>query len=242
MYSLTSVWQTAKDNVTFVLVVLGIAALIFIAAYLVERAEVRGRNEKILTTKKIAVIGMFSAIAAVLMFFEFPIWFAPSFYELDFSEVPVLICAFAFGPVAGAMAEFCKVLLKLVLKGTTTAFVGDFANFVIGCSFILPSAIIYKYKKNRKNAIVSVAVGTMCMTIFGSLFNAVYLLPKFAQLFGLPLDQIIAMGSAINGAINSVSTLVLFAVVPMNLLKGGAVSLITILIYKKISIILKGVK
>lgn len=240
--SMTSIWQTAKENVTFVLVVLGIAALIFVAAYLVERLERRGQKEKVLTTKKIAVIGMFSAIAAVLMYFEFPVWFAPAFYELDFSEVPVLICAFAFGPVAGVLTEFCKVLLKLFLKGTTTAFVGDFANFVIGCSFVLPAAIIYKYKKNRKTAIVAAVVGTICMTVFGSAFNAIYLLPKFAQLYGLPLEQIIAMGSAINGNINSVSTLVLFAVVPMNLLKGTAVSLITILIYKKISIILKGVK
>jgi len=89
--------------------------------------------------RRVALVGVFSAIAAVLMlFWNCPCGFAPSFYELDFSEIPVLICAFAMGPVAGVATELCKVLLKLVLKGTTTAFVGDFANFVVGCSLVLP--------------------------------------------------------------------------------------------------------
>ena len=84
------------------------------------------------------------------MYFELPLWFAPSFYELDFSEIPVMICAFAMGPVAGVAAELCKVLLKLVLKGTTTAFVGDFANFVVGCSLVLPASIVYYIRKSKR--------------------------------------------------------------------------------------------
>ena len=92
------------------------------------------------------------------------------------------------GPVAGVATELCKVLLKLVLKGTTTAFVGDFANFVVGCSLVLPASILYYIKKNRKIAIAGLAVGTVVMTIFGSGFNALYLLPKFSELFGMPMD------------------------------------------------------
>ena len=177
---------------------------------------------------------MFSVLAAVLMYLEIPLFFAPSFYELDFSEVPVLICTFYLGPTAGVTAELVKVILKIFLKGTTTAFVGDFANFVVGCSFILPASIIYHMKKTKKTAILGMVIGTITMTIFGSLFNAVYLLPKFSQLYGLPLDAIISMGTEINGAINSVSTLVLFCVVPFNLLKGVLVSLITGLLYKRV--------
>ena len=212
-------WTSVKDNVVFVLVSVGIAAALMLIAYAAEKA-IKKRNhdtERVLSTRKIAMIGVFSAIAAVLMLFEFPLPFAPSFYELDFSEI----------------------LLKLLMKGTSTAFVGDLANFVVGCSFILPASIIYLFKKTRKTAIIGSVTGTLIMTVFGTAFNAIYLLPAFSKLYGLPLDAIVQMGNAVNENINSIVTLVVFAVAPMNLLKGGSVSLVTMLIYKKLSPILK---
>ena len=124
---------------------------------------------------------------------------------------------------------FCVVLLIAFL---------NFANFAIGCSFVLPASMIYHAKKSRKSALIGMLVGTLVMTVFGSLFNAVYLLPKFSELYGIPLDAIIAMGTGVNGAINSVSTLVLFAVVPFNLLKGAIDCVLTFLLYKRISPIL----
>lgn len=234
-------WSTLVENAVFAGECVLIAAALTAVAYGAEK-YLKKRNsdsERILTTRKIAMIGVFAAIAAILMLFEFPLPFAPSFYELDFSEIPALVGAFAFGPVAGVMIEFCKVVLKLFIKGTSTAFVGDLANFVIGCSFILPASVIYMFKKTKKNAILSSAAGTFCMTVFGTMFNAVYLLPAFSRLYGMPLDTIVGMGTAINGSITSVTTLVIFAVAPMNLLKGGSVSLVTMLIYKKLSPVLK---
>ncbi len=225
--------QSAKENVGFLLVCL----LIFLALYAVAalaQKQFASSLKEVTKARRISYIAMFSVLAAVLMYLEIPLFFAPSFYELDFSEVPVLICTFYLGPTAGVTAELVKVILKIFLKGTTTAFVGDFANFVVGCSFILPASIIYHMKKTKKTAILGMVIGTITMTIFGSLFNAVYLLPKFSQLYGLPLDAIISMGTEINGAINSVSTLVLFCVVPFNLLKGALVSLITGLLYKRV--------
>ena len=229
--------QSVTENLIFVLEFLGIVVLLFAVAYGAEKMAKKksGDMERILSTRKIAMIGVFSAIAFLLMLLEFPVPFAPAFYELDFSEIPVLVGAFAFGPVAGVMIEFCKILLKLVFKGTTTAFVGDLANFVIGCSFVLPASILYLNRKTKKTAIAGSVTGTLCMTVFGTAFNAVYLLPKFAQLYGMPLDAIVGMGTAINPAINSVVTLVIFAVAPLNILKGGSVSLVTVLIYKKLS-------
>ena len=234
-------WSSVVDNATFVLVSVGIAAALFLIAYLTEKflKKKNGDEERILTTRKIAVIGVFSAIAAVLMLFEFPVPFAPSFYELDFSEIPALVGAFAFGPVAGVMIEFCKILLKLFMKGTSTAFVGDLANFVIGCSFILPASIIYMIRKTRNNAIAASVTGTLIMSVFGTMFNGVYLLPAFSKLYGMSLDTIVGMGTAINSSITSVTSLVIFAVAPLNLLKGGSVSLVTMLTYKKLSPILK---
>lgn len=234
-------WSVVADNAVFVLEVVAIAAALTAIAYGVEKYLKRrnGDTERVLSTRKLAMIGVFSAIAVVFHIFDFPVFFAPEFYKLDFSEIPALIGAFAFGPVAGVMIEFCKIVLKLFIKGTSTAFVGDLANFVIGCSFILPSSVLYAFQKSKKTAIASCVTGTLCMTVFGSAFNAVYLLPAFSKLYGMPLETIVGMGTAINGNITSVVTLVVFAVVPMNLLKGGAVSLVTMLIYKPLSPILK---
>ena len=233
--------QSIKDNLTFLLVCLLIVVVIFVVASVTEKA-LRKKNSMPRTNspaRRVALVGVFSAIAAVLMLFELPLWFAPSFYELDFSEIPVMICAFAMGPVAGVATELCKVLLKLVLKGTTTAFVGDFANFVVGCSLVLPASIAYYAKKSKKTAILGLILGTAVMTVFGSGFNALYLLPKFSELFGMPMDAIISMGTAVNSSIHSVWTLVFFAVVPFNILKGLLVSAVTMLLYKHISPILK---
>ena len=234
-------WSALAENALFVCEVVLIAAALAAAAYLAERIAKKksGDKERILTTRKIAVIGVFSAVATVLHLFDFPVFFAPEFYKLDFSEIPALIGAFAFGPVAGVMIEFCKILLKLMIKGTSTAFVGDLANFVIGCSFVLPASIIYMFRKTRKNAIVASVIGILCMTVFGTMFNAIYLLPAFSALYGMPLDVIIGMGTAINGKITNITTFVFFAVAPMNLLKGVSVSVVTMLVYKKLSPILK---
>lgn len=229
------------ENVIFVFEFLAIIAVMFLIAYAIEKAVMKKNEDKsrILTTKKIAVVGVFSAISAVLMLFEIPLPFAPSFYKLDFSELPALIGSFAFGPVAGVLIEFIKIILKLIIKGTSTAFVGELANFVVGCGFILPASIIYYLNKTKKNAIIGCVVGTIVLTIVGTSFNAIYLLPKFAALFGMPLDAIIGMGTSINPRITNVSTFVFFAVAPLNLIKGTSVSLITMLIYKKISSIIK---
>lgn len=233
--------KSIQSNVVFLLQFMGVVAAIFLVAYAAEKvaAKKQGTSERILATRKIAMIGMFSAISTVLMLFEIPMPFAPGFYKLDFSELPALIGAFAFGPVAGVMIEFCKIILKLLFKSTSTAFVGELANFAIGCSFILPASIIYSLHKSKKTAVVACTVGTLCITVFGTAFNAIYLLPKFAELFGRPLDELIGMGTAVNGAITDITTFVCFAVAPLNLIKGGSVSIVTLLVYKKISLILK---
>ena len=234
--------MSLKENVVFVLEFLGLVVLMFLIAYVAQKIARKKENAsgRILSTRVVAVTGMFSAISAILMILEIPVFFAPSFYKFDFSELPALIGAFAFGPVAGVMIEFIKIVIKCLFKGTSSAFVGELANFVVGCSLILPASIIYLFRKNKKTAIAGCITGTLVMTVIGSVFNAVYLLPKFAQMFNMPLEAIVEMATAINPRITSISGLVIMAVAPLNLLKGGAVSLITILIYKKISGILKG--
>ncbi|MGN1376802.1 MAG: ECF transporter S component [Dorea sp.] len=189
--------------------------------------------------RMMAQIGMLSAIAVVLMLFEIPLPFAPSFYEIDFSEVPVLVGSFAMGPLAGAAIEFVKILLNFAINGTTTAGVGEFANFLIGCAMVLPAAWIYKMNHTRKGAIIGMLTGTLFMAFAGCFLNAFVLLPTYAKAFGMPIDALVGMGTAVNSHITSLTTFVIFAVAPFNLLKGFLVSLIVFLIYKKISPILK---
>lgn len=240
---MNDLFQKAAENLLYVFSFLGIIVLLFVIAVLLEKAAQKksGIHEPLFNVRKVAMTGMFSAVAMVLMLFDFPLPFAPGFYKLDFSELPILIGTFAFGPAAGVMMEFIKIVLKLFIKGTSTVFVGDLANFVVGCSFILPASVLYTFRKNKKTAIMACIVGTLCMTVFGTAFNAVYLLPAFSKLYNMPLENLLAMGSAINPLAKegSIVSFVVACVAPMNLLKGTIVSVVTLLIYKPLSPIIK---
>lgn len=226
--------KQVQDNAVFVLVCVGIIAGLFLIAKLAERFLPATR--KVSPARKISIVAICAALAAVLHILDFPLPFlAPGFYKLDFSELPVMLCGFYLGPAGAVVCEALKIFLKLLLKGTSTAFVGDFANFAVGCSLVLPAVIVYHTKKSRHSAIWGLVTGTLFLTVFGSAFNAVYLLPKFSQLYGIPLESIIGMGSSINANIRSVSTFVLFAVAPLNLIKGLSVSILTLLLYKRVA-------
>lgn len=262
---MSNLFQSAAENLVFVLEFLGIIAALFVAALFIEKLEqkMRGRSGALLNTYKMAVIGMLSALAAVLMILEFPVFFAPFFYGLDFSELPILIGAFAFGPAAGVLMEFIKILLKLMIKPTSTAFVGELANFAVGCSFIIPASTIYLFKKTRKSAILSCVIGTAVLTVFGTAFNVVYLIPAFAKMFHMPMESIMEMfREALRAALGLVNMplhtffqteistdfltregslvkLVAGSVAPLNLIKGAADSIVAIMIYKPLSPYLK---
>lgn len=190
--------------------------------------------------RTLVMIAMLGAVSTVLMWFEIPLWFVPGFYKIDLSEVPVMIGTFALGPLAGALIELVKILLKLVTKGTTTAFVGDIANYIIGCALVLPAGIIYKHKKSRKSAIIGMITGTLFLTVTGCFLNAYVLLPAYAKAFGMDIESLVAMGTAVNSGIRNLGTFVVFAVAPFNLIKGVVVSVITLILYKYVSPVLKG--
>ncbi len=231
---MNGLWNQILDNLSFLVIcVLVIAALALLAKY-TERFFPEKRQ--VTTARRVSIVGTCAAIATVLHVLDFPLLFlAPEFYKLDFSELPVLLCGFYLGPTATVACEGVKILLKLVVKGTSTAFVGDFANFVVGCALVLPATMWYHFHKSRHSAVIGLILGTVSMTILGSAFNAVYLLPKFAQLYGIPLDAIIGMGTAIHPGIHNVATFALLCVAPLNLIKGAAVSVLTLLLYKKVA-------
>lgn len=193
-----------------------------------------------LDARTIAQIGVLSGIAFVLMMFEFPLWFAPGFYKLDFSELPVLIGGFAMGPAAGMLIELVKVTLYFFIHGSSTAGVGDVANFLVGSAMVIPSALIYKRHKSRRTALIGLMAGTAALIFAGSLMNAYVLLPVYAAAYHMPMSALIDMGAAVNPAITNLGTFVLLAVAPFNLFKGVAVSCLTMLLYKRVSPILHG--
>ena len=232
--ALPELWQQVLDNLGFVLICIGIIAALSLLARLAERFVPEKRT--VTPARRVSIIGICAAIATVLHILDFPLVFiAPEFYKLDFSELPVLLCGFYLGPSASVACECVKILLKLLFKGTSTAFVGDFANFVVGCCFVLPATIWYHLHKSKYSAVLGLILGTLVMTILGTAFNAVYLLPKFSQLFGLEMDAIIGMGAKINGSVTNVATFVMICVAPLNLVKGTVVSVLTLLLYKRVA-------
>lgn len=194
------------------------------------------RPTKGIKTNSLVKIGMLSAISYIIMFIEFPIPIFPAFLKLDLSDIPALIGGFAISPIAGVLIQLIKNLLHLITK-TSTGGVGELGNFIVGAAYVFTASHIYKKHHNKKGAILGCIAGTAIMTIAGGVFNLYVLLPFYANI--MPVEAIIAMGSAITSRISDLPTLVLYAIVPFNIFKGILVSLFTILIYKKVSPLLK---
>ncbi len=196
------------------------------------------KNEKLQWITKVAIL---SAMASVLMLLEFPLPFiAPSFYELDFSEVPVLIGAFSLGPIAGVVIEAIKILLNFIMNGSITGGVGELSNFVLGVVFVLPAALIYKHKKTKLSAFLGLLTGGLSMVVLGCFINAYVMLPLYSNF--MPLEAILAQAAAIWPVIDNTFKFVLLCVAPFNLVKVILVSAITMLLYKRLSPLLKGKK
>ena len=186
----------------------------------------------------VARVAVLTAIAAVLMLVEFPLWFAPGFYKLDLSETVILMGGFALGPGAAILIEFLKNLINILLNGTETAYIGELANFITGCAFVVPAAVIYKYHKNKKGALLSMIVGSLSLALIGSLLNYFVLIPAFSRFYNLPIDNIIGMGAAVNPLVTDLKSLVVCAVAPFNLVKGLICSTLAMLLYKRVSKVL----
>ena len=191
-------------------------------------------------TKTMVKISVLGVISFILMFFEFPLpWLAPTFMKIDISDLPSLIGAFAIGPMAGVIIQLLKNLLNVLIEGTTTAAVGELANFVVGSVFAFTAGFVYHRKKTFNRALIGLILGTIAMTVVITLANYFIMFPLYAKLMGLDMQVFIDMGRAINKNITDLRSLMIMSVVPFNLLKGIIVTAITLLIYKKVSPILK---
>lgn len=184
---------------------------------------------------KVAMLGV---LAYVVEFLEFSLPFFPSFLKLDFSEIVPLMGAFALGPVAGMLVELVKNLLHW-LTVSTTAGVGDLANFVVGSAFVMTAGAVYWRRKTRKGAMAALGCGILAMVAAGALVNYFITVPLYALVLSWSTEMIVGMAQKAIPAIHDKLTLILFAFCPFNLLKGAVLSLITIPLYKHVSPLLK---
>lgn len=197
-------------------------------------------EKKGFTTKKIAVIGIFGALAAVLLIFNFPVFFAPTFYKIDFADVPALIGGFALGPIVAVLIEVLKILINIIMEGgSQTAFIGELSNLLMSIAFVGTAAFVYKKEHTRMGALKSLIIGTISLAIIGSILNYFLIIPAYVEFMHIPLEAIIEMGSKIFPIINSKLSLVLLCTLPFNLVKGVLQSAITFILYKRISPLLK---
>lgn len=197
-------------------------------------------KKKYLNAKRITVIAIMSAIAALLMVLDFPISFiSPSFYKMDLSDLPCLIGSFSMGPIAGIIIELLKVLIKLIIKPTSTAFVGEISNFLGGIALCVPASILYKNEHNKKGAIKGLLLGGLIMVIALGILNYSFIIPSYVKLFGMPLEAIIDAGKAIFPIIKDKFTFVLICTMPFNVIKALIVCLVSFFLYKRISNLIK---
>lgn len=196
----------------------------------------KAKSEKQISVRMLAVCAMLAAISYILAFIELPVPLSPSFAKMDLSDFPALIGAFAFGPFAGLLIELVKNALQLL--STSTSGIGELANFLMGGSFVFTAGLIYRLRKTKTMAWLACIIGSVIMGIVAALANYFILLPMFEQF--MPLEQLISSFGAFIPFIKTKLDVVLFNAFPFNLLKGIVISIFTMLIYKKLTPILKG--
>ena len=190
--------------------------------------------------RKIAVIGIMSAVSAVLMMLSFNIPIMPSFIKMDFSELPALITAFSLGPVSGVIVCLIKNVINLMF--TTTAGVGELSNFVLGACLVFPAGLIYKKMKTRKGALIGAVVGSLIMAVLSIPWNYFITYPAYINILNFPLEAILGMYKAINPNVDGLMQALLIFNLPYTFCKGIVISLLTFFLYKKLSPIIKGKK
>ena len=191
--------------------------------------------------RKLVFIAILGAISFVLMLINFSLPFAPSFLKFDIAELPGLFAGFFLGPLAGFGVVVIKLLLKIAIQGSETAFVGEFSNLVSSTLFVVLAAWIYKLNRTKKGAVIAMAVSTVAVSIMAIFLNSFIMFPLYSRLYGMPLEAIIGMGTKINPHITNLTTMMLFSVFPFNLVKHLVTSVITFLVYKRAGNVLRSI-
>ena len=193
-------------------------------------------SNKSFSLNRLVKVGIMAALAYILMFVQVPIPIAPPFMKLDLADVPALIGGFALGPWYGVLIQLIKNLLNLTKS--MTGGVGELSNFIVGSTYVLVSAYIYKNKKTKKTSIIALALGVLAMTALATLSNAFIVFPVYGKVMHMNLEAFAGMVGG-NGLVKNYLTLMVFSIAPFNIIKGTVEAAVTELIYKRISPIIK---
>ncbi|MFO3666045.1 MULTISPECIES: ECF transporter S component [unclassified Anaerococcus] len=194
------------------------------------------RRSKSFSLDRMVKVGILAGISYLLMFIQLPIPIAPPFMKVDFADVPALIGGFAMGPWYGVLIQLIKNVLNL--SKTMTGGVGELSNFVVGSTFVLVSSLIYRNKKTRKNSILALILGVIAMSAVATLSNAFVVFPIYSKVMNIDLEAFAGMIPG-NSLVKNYITLMIFSVAPFNIIKGAIESIVTQILYKRISPSLK---
>lgn len=198
------------------------------------KEDIMSRDQRKL--RNLVKVGILSAMSFILMFIQFPIPIAPPFMKVDLADVPALIGGFSMGPIYGVLVQLIKNLLNLTK--TSTGGVGEISNFIVGGLFVFISASIYQRKKTKRTATIALIAGMLIMTLTATISNAFVIFPLYGKIMGIGMDTFVQMTQKVNGLVNSYFTLMIFAIVPFNLVKAIIEIFVTKLLYKRVSRIL----
>lgn len=190
------------------------------------------KKSRPMSTKTIAKIGILSAIAYILMFISVPLPIFPSFLKIDLSDIPAIFGGMSLGPMAGFAIVVVKNLLQAI-TASTTAGVGEFANIVIGGSYVLVICFFYNKSKNIKSVVTGAIIGTLIMTIVGCIVNYYVMIPLYSTAYGMPLDMIIQMGTVLNSRVTDLFSFVIWMIAPFNIVKAGLMTIVVLPLFKK---------
>lgn len=195
------------------------------------------KKGKVFSTNTMTKVAILSAISYILMFIAVPIpGIFPDFLKIDISDLPAIFGGLSLGPVAGFAIVLIKNLFQ-AMTASTTAWIGEFANLLIGGSYVIIVSLIYRQKRNLKGLIMGFVLGTIVMILVGCLTNYYMLLPFYGKI--MPMEAIINMGNIINPNVTDLKTFVIWMIAPFNLFKAVLISLITLPLYKKMEVLLK---
>lgn len=196
-------------------------------------------NDKrnVISVRNLVIVGMMGAISTILMLFEFGIPFSPSFVKMDFSELPVILGGFLMGPIEGFLIIVMKIVLNFLLNGTSTFGIGELSNMMVSVGYMLPTVFIYRKIKGKKGTFLGILTGVIVANITAVIGNMYFIFPAYAKLYGMSIDSIVAMGSAINPYVTDLFTMMCFSMIPFNIFKFGSVSIIAFTVYKKMKLI-----
>ena len=194
------------------------------------------KNNKV---RRLCMGGMLGAVAFVLMYFSFSVPVLSPFAEFDLSAIAELVGGFILGPIGAIEIIVVKILLKLVFKGTQSMMTGEIQNLLLSMSFVLPAAFYYRKHRTKKGALVGIIIGAVCSIIVAVFTNLYIIFPFYIKLYGMNWEGIVDMCAAANPWIKDIPTMVAFSIVPFNIVSRSVTSLLTFLLYKKISVPLK---